>query len=177
MPTVQRTVTTTAPPERVLPYLLDFENAVEWDSGTVTCQLLSGDGSPGTVWHNVSKFAGRTVDLDYTLESVTETSFVIVGRNETTTSRDTITVVPDGSGLVGRLPGGVLLHRTGPLAVARRHAPAQQARQRHRPHAQDGPGPGVGGCPGYARSRPSRRAGRVAVPARASSTSTSPAPG
>ena len=46
MPTVQRTVTTTAPPTRVLPYLLDFENAPEWDSGTVTCELLSGDGSP-----------------------------------------------------------------------------------------------------------------------------------
>ena len=98
MPTIQRTVVTSAAPSRVLPYLLDFENAVEWDSGTVSCQLLSGDGSRGTVWHNVSKFAGRTVDLDYTLEGVTGTSFVIVGRNETTTSRDTITVVPDGSG-------------------------------------------------------------------------------
>ena len=98
MPTVQRTVTTTAPPERVLPYLLDFENAVEWDSGTVSCVLRSGDGGPGSVWHNVSTFAGRTVDLDYTMESVTETGFVIVGRNETTTSRDTITVVPDGTG-------------------------------------------------------------------------------
>ena len=98
MPTVQRTVTTTAPPSRVLPYLLDFENAPEWDAGTVTCTRRSGDGGPGTVWHNVSRFAGRTVDLDYTLESVTGTSFVIVGRNETTTSRDTITVTPDGSG-------------------------------------------------------------------------------
>jgi len=98
MPTVKRTVTTTAPPTRVLPYLLDFENAVEWDAGTVSCELLSGDGSPGTVWHNVSKFAGRTVDLDYTLESVSDHGFVIVGRNETTTSRDTIRVVPGGSG-------------------------------------------------------------------------------
>jgi hypothetical protein len=98
MPTVQRTVTTTAPPTRVLPYRLDFENAVEWDAGTVSCELLSGDGSPGTVWHNVSKFAGRTVDLDYTLESVSDHGFVIVGRNETTTSRDTITVSPDGTG-------------------------------------------------------------------------------
>lgn len=98
MPTVQRTVATPAPPTRVLPYLLDFENAVEWDSGTVSCDRLSGEGAPGTVWHNVSTFAGRTVDLDYTLESVTDHGFVIVGRNETTTSRDTITVVPDGTG-------------------------------------------------------------------------------
>ena len=98
MPTVQRTVATSATPAQVLPYLLDFENAVEWDYGTDSCELLSGDGSPGTVWHNVSTFAGRTVDLDYTLESASDTGFVIVGRNETTTSRDTITVVPDGSG-------------------------------------------------------------------------------
>ena len=75
MPTVQRTVTTTAPPTRVLPYLLDFENAPEWDSGTVTCELISGDGSVGTVWHNVSKFAGRTVDLDYTMESISDHGF------------------------------------------------------------------------------------------------------
>ena len=46
MPTVQRTVTTSAAPAQVLPYLLDFENAVEWDYGTDSCELLSGDGSP-----------------------------------------------------------------------------------------------------------------------------------
>jgi hypothetical protein len=68
-----------------------------YNNGTVSCELLSGDASPGTIWHKVSKFAGRTVDLDYRLESVTETGFVIVGRNETT-SPDTTTVVPDGSG-------------------------------------------------------------------------------
>ena len=64
---------------------------------------------------------------------------MIVGRNETTTSRDTITVVPRRHGVVGRLPGRVLVHRARPLAVAGGDAAAQQARQRHRPHPQVGP--------------------------------------
>ena len=37
--TIERTVTTTAPPEKVFPYLADFRNATEWDSGTDSCEL------------------------------------------------------------------------------------------------------------------------------------------
>ncbi len=32
--TIERTVSTTTPPEKVFPYLVDFRNATEWDSGT-----------------------------------------------------------------------------------------------------------------------------------------------
>jgi hypothetical protein len=98
MPTIQRTVTTAAAPHRVLPYLLDFENAPEWDSGTISCTRTSGDGGPGTVYRNVSRFAGRTVELDYTVESAGDAGFVIVGRNDSTTSRDSITVTAQGTG-------------------------------------------------------------------------------
>lgn len=98
MTTLERTVTTTAPPEKVFPYLVDFRNATEWDSGTVSCELVSGDGGPGTVYRNVSKFAGNTVELDYTVQEVADPVFVIVGRNHTTTSHDTITVSPTGDG-------------------------------------------------------------------------------
>jgi hypothetical protein len=98
MPTIQRTVATTAAPDQVLPYLLDFENAPEWDSGTISCTRTSGDGGPGTTYRNVSRFAGRTVELDYTVESAGEGGFVIVGRNDSTTSRDTITITPNGGG-------------------------------------------------------------------------------
>jgi len=96
--TVERTVTTSAPPEKVFPYLVDFRNATEWDSGTESCELVSGDGGPGTVYANVSKFAGNTVELEYTVDAVEAQRFVIVGRNETTTSRDTITVTPRDGG-------------------------------------------------------------------------------
>ena len=96
--TIERTVTTTAPPEKVFPYLLDFRNATEWDSGTESCELVSGDGGPGTVYRNVSKFAGNTVELEYTVDAVDEPVFVIIGRNATTTSHDTITVEPAAAG-------------------------------------------------------------------------------
>lgn len=99
MSTVERTVTTSAAPDAVFEFLADFENATEWDSGTVSCEKVSGDGGPGTVYKNVSRFAGNEVTLDYTVERVDEPVFVIVGRNDTTTSHDTITVSPsDGGG-------------------------------------------------------------------------------
>ena len=97
MTTIERTVSTTSPPEKVFPYLLDFRNATEWDSGTVSCELVSGDGGPGTVYRNVSEFAGNTVHLDYTVEAVEDARFVLVGRNDSTTSHDTITVTPHGT--------------------------------------------------------------------------------
>jgi uncharacterized protein YndB with AHSA1/START domain len=98
MTTLERTVTTPAPPDRVFPYLVDFRNAEEWDSGTRSCELVSGDGGVGSVYHNVSTFVGSTVELDYTVEEVAEPRFVIVGRNETTTSHDTITLTPTADG-------------------------------------------------------------------------------
>ncbi|MBM6403072.1 SRPBCC family protein [Phycicoccus sp. CSK15P-2] len=96
--TIERTIRTSAAPDVVFPYLVDFRNATEWDYGTVSCELVSGDGGPGTRYKNVSKFAGNTVELEYTTEQVEEPVFVITGRNDTTVSHDTITVRPDGTG-------------------------------------------------------------------------------
>ncbi len=98
MLTVHRTVTTTTPPDRTTAYLADFENATEWDAGTLSCARTRGDGRPGTVYRNVSRFAGREVALDYTVESLTDDGIVLVGRNRTTTSTDRITVRPHGAG-------------------------------------------------------------------------------
>ena len=96
--TVEGTITTTAPPSDVLPYLADFRNATEWDAGTVSCERVSGDGGVGTTYKNVSKFAGNTVELEYTTEELGEDHVVIVGRNDAATSHDTITVRPHGTG-------------------------------------------------------------------------------
>lgn len=96
---VNRTVrTAAAPPDRVLAYMLDFENAVEWDAGTVSCTRLEGDGGVGTRYANVSEFAGRRVELEYTVEAVSEDRFVIVGRTGNVESYDTVTVRPWGEG-------------------------------------------------------------------------------
>ena len=98
MPTLQRTITTTTSAERVFAYLSDFSNATEWDSGTVECERVSGDGGPGTVYRNVSRFMGREVELEYTAEEVQAPTMVFVGRRSGTSSRDTITVNPSGQG-------------------------------------------------------------------------------
>lgn len=98
MPTLHRTIETHTPTDRVFAYLADFSNATEWDSGTVSCERVSGDGGPGTVYRNVSRFMGREVELDYTVEQVEPPVIALVGRQGGTTSRDTITVTPSGSG-------------------------------------------------------------------------------
>jgi hypothetical protein len=96
---IVRTVSTRWDAESVLGYLLDFTSAEEWDAGTVSCTLLSGDGGVGTTYRNVSRFLGRETTLDYRVESVSPgQEFVITGRNKTVTSRDTITVRAEGAG-------------------------------------------------------------------------------
>ncbi len=98
MPTLTRTITTHTPTERVFAYLADFTTATEWDSGTVSCERVSGDGGPGTVYRNVSRFMGREVELEYTVEQAAPPVIALVGRQGGTTSRDTITVNPSGEG-------------------------------------------------------------------------------
>lgn len=98
MITLHRSVTSTADPHAGFVYLADFSNAAEWDSGTVSCERVSGDGGVGTRYRNVSRFGGRNVELEYTVEEVDEPTFVIVGRNKNTTGRDTIVVTPGPAG-------------------------------------------------------------------------------
>ncbi len=68
----------------------------------MTCTLLSGDGGVGTTYRNVSEFRGNETTLEYVTESADESAgthrFVIVGRNKTVTSRDTITIDPAEGG-------------------------------------------------------------------------------
>jgi hypothetical protein len=97
MPTVIRSFDVTPGPQTVLGYLADFGRAEEWDPGTVTCTRVdSGPVAVGAQWRNVSKFAGREVELTYTLREQTEDTLVFVGENKGATSTDTITVVPGG---------------------------------------------------------------------------------
>src|SRR4029078_3147759 len=94
-----RTISTPWDPASVFSYLLDFENAEEWDAGTVSCRRTSGDGGIGTHYRNVSEFRGRETELEYVVESVEAgRQFVITGSNRTVTSRDTVTVRPTDAG-------------------------------------------------------------------------------
>jgi carbon monoxide dehydrogenase subunit G len=99
MITVSRTFAVPAAPAAVLDYLKDFGNAVEWDPGTQSCTRTdSGPIEVGAQWHNVSKILGITAELTYTLEQLEPDTIVLVGRNEKSTSTDTITVRPAGDG-------------------------------------------------------------------------------
>ena len=99
MASVSRTFTVKAPPSVAIPYLADFTNAEEWDPGTVKC--LRQDSGPvrvGSTWQNTSKIAGLSTELTYTLEALTDTRVVLVGRNKTAVSTERIDVTADGSG-------------------------------------------------------------------------------
>lgn len=99
MTTVTRTFTVDAPPPTVIGYLKDFAHAEEWDPGTTSCTREdSGPIQVGARWHNVSKIAGISTELTYTLDTLTDDTIVLVGRNDTATSTDTITVQPAAGG-------------------------------------------------------------------------------
>lgn len=99
MVSVSRTFTVNKSVEDVVAYLADFTNAEQWDPGTVTC--VPTDSSPvevGKTWRNTSKIAGVTTEIEYTLERLEPGKVVLVGRNDTATSTDDITVGPHPSG-------------------------------------------------------------------------------
>lgn len=101
MPTVSRTFAVRPPPSTVIDYLKDFSNAEQWDPGTESCvREDSGPVRVGSTWRNVSKIVGVEAKLTYTLDDLTEDRVVFVGRNDASTSTDTITVEPHESGSV-----------------------------------------------------------------------------
>jgi hypothetical protein len=97
--TVSRTFSVDASPEIVIAYLADFAHAEHWDPGTVRC--VRNDDGPvriGSSWQNTSKIAGISTELTYTLEQLTNERILLVGRNDTATSTETIDVVASGTG-------------------------------------------------------------------------------
>ena len=99
MPAVERAFTVTAPPTVVLDYLSDFTNTEQWDPATQqTVRIDDGPIQPGATWRNTSRVFGRDAEITYTLQQRTGDSLVFVGRNDTLTSTDTITVRHHGAG-------------------------------------------------------------------------------
>jgi len=99
MTKISRTFAVDPAPSVVLDYLKDFSNAEEWDPGTEECERLdAGPVGVGSRWHNTSKIAGVSTELEYELKDLTDSRVVFVGTNDTATSTDTITVVPAGTG-------------------------------------------------------------------------------
>jgi carbon monoxide dehydrogenase subunit G len=101
MPTVSRTFSVSPPPDVVVGYLKDFGNAVEWDPGTQRCTRIdSGAIREGASWHNVSKIFGVTTELTYTLDSLSDSNIVFVGKNKSATSIEKIYIDAANTGSV-----------------------------------------------------------------------------
>ncbi len=119
MTTVSRTFDVRPDPAVVIDYLKDFSNAEEWDPGTESCSRNdSGPITVGSTWHNVSKIAGVSTELTYTLEKLTDDTVVMVGRNETATSTDTMTAVPHPSGSGTQLTYEAVIEMSGAAKLA-----------------------------------------------------------
>jgi carbon monoxide dehydrogenase subunit G len=99
MLSAHRSFATTTPPDRVYAFLADFENAEEWDPGTLECRRLDGDGGVGTRYRNVSSFLGRKTTLEYVTTELEPTTFVhFTGQNEQFTGHDRLRLEASGAG-------------------------------------------------------------------------------
>jgi carbon monoxide dehydrogenase subunit G len=93
MKTIERHVAVNKPARLVWDYLSDFRSTNDWDPGTKQTTRESGDGGVGTVYKNISEFAGREVEIIYTVTDVDpDRSITLVGKTDALTSTDTITV-------------------------------------------------------------------------------------
>jgi uncharacterized protein YndB with AHSA1/START domain len=94
--TLERTVTVDRPVDRVAAYLTDFTNTTDWDPGSLRTDRVEGDGGTGTVYRNVSAFAGRTTELTYVVTELAPGERITLrGENKTVVAHDTMTFSGD----------------------------------------------------------------------------------
>ncbi|HEX7307975.1 SRPBCC family protein [Lentzea sp.] len=111
---VERTFTVASPPEGVVEYLRDFSRTEQWDPGTVSCSRLDdGPVGVGSRWRNVSMFLGRKTELVYELTRDEPTGLQFVGRNDTATATDDITVTAGATPGTARITYHAHLEFTG----------------------------------------------------------------
>ncbi|MFI6150522.1 SRPBCC family protein [Streptomyces sp. NPDC051109] len=68
---VARTMLIPCPMHDAVVYLADFAHTQEWDPATVSCvPLAPGASGPGSRWRNVSRFRGRTRDVNRLADDV-----------------------------------------------------------------------------------------------------------
>jgi len=116
MATVSRTFTVSPPPPVIVDYLKDFAHAEQWDPATQRCERVdSGPVTEGAYWHHVSRILGRTAELTFTLDELTEHRVVFVGESGSSSAVDTITVEPEGEGSVVTYEAELQMHGTARL--------------------------------------------------------------
>lgn len=100
MTSVERTVETDRPIDRVWAYLSDFRSTEEWDPPTVSTVRTSGDGGVGTTYLNTSTFLGHETEVAYEVtEYVPEQRLQLRGdAGNSLDLLDTITFEPTATG-------------------------------------------------------------------------------
>lgn len=113
-------IRTPMPPDEAFAYMADLTNFAEWDPGVDRVEQLRGDGGgPDAEFDVAIKAFGRSITLSYdTVAYDAPTSVVAFAESSLFTSRDTITVKPDGSGSI--VTYDAVLKLKGPLGVADR---------------------------------------------------------
>jgi uncharacterized protein YndB with AHSA1/START domain len=99
MPTVERSFTVSTPRTQVWEYLSDFTSTEQWDPPTVSTTRVRGAGDVGTVYRNVTRFAGHEIETDYTVvRHEPEHLLQLEGSASSMSTLDTITLDsgPDG---------------------------------------------------------------------------------
>lgn len=93
-------VRTPMPPAEAFAYMADLTNFAEWDPGVDRSEQVQGDGpGPDAAFEVAVKAVGRSITLRYDIVSYdAPTTVVAFAESSLLTSRDTITVEPDGSG-------------------------------------------------------------------------------
>ncbi len=92
MPSIERTITVETPLQSVWDFLTDFTTTEKWDPPTVSTALVSGDGSVGSVYRNVSKILGRETEIEYTVVELRPREvFRLKGETSSMTMVDTMT--------------------------------------------------------------------------------------
>lgn len=113
-------VRTPMPPSVAFAYMADLTHFADWDPGVDRVEQLRGDGGgPGAAFDVAVKAFGRSITLRYDTVSYDPPSLVVAfAESGLLTSRDTITIKPDGSGSI--VSYVAVLKLKGPLGLADR---------------------------------------------------------
>ena len=110
-------VRTPMPPADAFDYMADLRNFATWDPGVDRVDQVRGDGGgPDAAFDVAVKVVGRSVSLRYDTVTYDAPTTVAFAESSVLTSRDTITVAPDGSGSI--VTYDAVLKLKGPLGVA-----------------------------------------------------------
>ncbi len=98
----ETTVRSTWSRERTFDYLADFRHVAEWDPTIESSELTAGTaGEAGATYDVTFSVAGKTSTLSYqAVEVNSPASIVMKAETDAMLSLDTITVAPDGDGVL-----------------------------------------------------------------------------